>query len=423
MFQFLITSVALFLTALHCGYSITNHSFALNLQDSVGYSSIFVIVLILIQQNSTLFWKLLPFILGLILLTIIVDSRYALLNVLLGFFVIFFSYFIYSLILNNTIIMLFNINITYFLFFIIINLLFYFIRHTIKNSQINIGQQRFWSLHLNTSLVSICLIFISLTIIKSSLKTIITSWPLSVLQSTTILLISIFTISIVYLFLKHERDIKKLKETFIKQQIDDLNMYLNTLKSSRHEYNAHLQAIQQLLKSQQFKALNNYMDTLVQENSYIVNVSGIKFPEISAILYRYEMIAQKKSVQLVINFDSNFSKIPLPLYDLNLILGNLLTNAFEASQVDRTMSPLVELTFKELKTSFHICIENTGSIPEKIQLNLLNPGITSKIHNSEHHGFGMYIISKTISKYSGSLSIQELPNHHVKIDISIPKNY
>ncbi|ADG40314.1 sensor histidine kinase [Leuconostoc kimchii] len=269
------------------------------------------------------------------------------------------------------------------------------------------------------------LIFIigSLTIFyifSGDLKKLITAWPLTILQSVIILILAIVMMSIAFLFLQHERQIQLLKETSVKQQAHDLQSYLNTLKASRHEYNAHLNTIHQLLKSNQIQQLNDYMDDLIKDNDYLSNLSGLKFPEISALLYRYELLAKKKQIAFTIYFDNNLSKLPLSLYDLNQLLGNLITNAFEASEAYQKQKPQVELSFAQSQQQVTISIKNSGKIKHAIKTNMIKPGISSKFKNADQHGFGLYIITQIVDKYFGELIITETSNSYVEIAISIP---
>ncbi|MBM7436465.1 sensor histidine kinase [Leuconostoc rapi] len=269
------------------------------------------------------------------------------------------------------------------------------------------------------------LIFIigSLTIFcifSGDLKKLITAWPLTILQSVIILILAIVMMSVAFLFLQHERQIQLLKETSVKQQAHDLQSYLNTLKASRHEYNAHLNTIHQLLKSSQIRQLNDYMDDLIKDNDYLSNVAGLKFPEISALLYRYELLAKKKQIAFTIYFDNNLSKLPMSLYDLNKLLGNLITNAFEASEAYSAKKPQVELSFSQSQQHVNILIKNSGKIKHAIKTNMVKPGISSKSKNADQHGFGLYIITQIVDKYFGELVITETSNNYVEIAISIP---
>jgi two-component system sensor histidine kinase AgrC len=420
MLIFLLESFTLLGTAINCGYTITHHPESFTSKNLISYLTISASIIFYLNQNETIYWLLIPLILLSLTLLVILDARPAILNLLLSLISITSLYFSFVVFLNGVDEQLLNYPITYILFFGLINACAIILRSIMAKKNIQIYQEQFWRQNMNKGLVLIIGSFILFYIFSGNLKKLITAWPLTILQSVIILVISVIIVGISFLFLQHERQIQTLKETAVNQQAHDLQLYLNTLKASRHEYNAHLNTIHQLLHSNQLKQLNNYMDDLITDHSYLSNISGLKFPEISALLYRYELLAKKQQIVFDIYFDNNLTKLPMSLYDLNQLLGNLLTNAFEASKSYQEQKPQVELSFSEFHQHVTIFIKNTGKIKNTIKTNMLKPGISSKSKNHDRHGFGMYIISQIVDKYFGELIITETNNGYVEIEILIP---
>ncbi|MEX0379909.1 sensor histidine kinase [Leuconostoc sp. MS02] len=420
MLVFVLESVILLGTAINCGYTITYHPESFTLKNLISYLTISASIILYLSQNKTSFWLLTPLVLVSLTLLIILDSRPAILNLLLGFITITSLYVIFAIFLNGVDEQLMNRPITYILFFGIVNACAIILRWLISKRNSQHYQEQFWRQNMNKALVLIIGSLIVFYIFSGHLKKSITTLPMTILQSLIILVVALIMISIAFLFLQHERQIQLLKETAVKQQAQDLQLYLNTLKASRHEYNSHINTIHQLLKSNQLQQLNDYMTELIMDNNYLSNVAGLKFPEISALLYRYELLARKKQIALTIYFDNNLSKLPMSLYDLSQLLGNLITNAFEASEAYLEQKPQVELSFSQSHQHVNILIKNTGKIKEAIKTNIIKPGISSKSKNQDRHGFGMYIISQLVDKYFGELVIKETNNDYVEIEISIP---
>lgn len=420
MLVFLLESVILLGTAINCGYTITYHPESFTLKNLISYLTISASIIFYLSQNKASFWLLIPLVIVSLTLLIILDARPAILNLLLGFITTTSLYVIFVIFLNGVDEQLLNHPITYILFFGIINACTIILRWLLSKRNSHIYQEQFWRQNMNKALVLIIGSLIVFYIFSGNLKKSITTLPLTILQSLIILVVAFIMISIAFLFLQHEHQIQILKETAVKQQAHDLQLYLNTLKASRHEYNSHINTIHQLLKSNQLQQLNDYMTDLITDNNYLSNVAGLKFPEISALLYRYELLARKKQIALTIYFDNNLSKLPMSLYDLNKLLSNLLTNAFEASEAYSEKKPQVELSFAQSHQHVDILIKNTGKIKESIKTNMIKPGISSKSQSQDRHGFGMYIISQIVDKYFGELVIKETNNDYVAIEISIP---
>lgn len=420
MLIFLFESVLLLGTAINCGYTITQHPESFTLKNLISYFTITAITIFCFNPNNIHFGLLMPLFLVSLTLLIILDARPAILNLLLGFIVISSLYLIFVVFLTSLNEHLLNNLITYIIFFAALNVCAITLRWLLSKSNVQHDQEQFWHQNMNKALIFIIGSLTIFYIFSGDLKKLITAWPLTILQSVIILILAIVMMSIAFLFLQHERQIQLLKETSVKQQSHDLQSYLNTLKASRHEYNAHLNTIHQLLKSNQIQQLNDYMDDLIKDNDYLSNLSGLKFPEISALLYRYELLAKKKQIAFTIYFDNNLSKLPFSLYDLNQLLGNLITNAFEASEAYQKQKPQVELSFAQSQQQVTISIKNSGKIKHAIKTNMIKPGISSKSKNTDQHGFGLYIITQIVDKYFGELIITETSNNCVEIAISIP---
>lgn len=421
MLVFLLESVILLGTTIHCGYTITHHPDSFTLKNSISYLTVSVSIMFYFNRNETTYWLLIPLFLVSLTLLIILDARPAILNLLLGFITITSLYVIFVIFLTGLDEQLLTHPITYILFFGIVNACATILRWLMSKKKDQNYQEQFWSQNMNKGLVLIISSLIIFYIFSGNLKKSITTLPLTLLQSLIILVVALIMVSISFLFLQHKRQIQLLKETAVTQQSHDLKVYLNTLKASRHEYNSHLNTIHQLIKSNQLQQLNDYMNDLIKDNNYLSNVSGLKFPEVSALLYRYELLAKKKQLTLTIYFDNDLSKLPLSLYDLNQLLGNLLTNAFEASEAyQKKIRPQVELSFTQSHQNSIILIKNTGQIPSTIKTNIMKPGISSKFKNRDQHGYGMYIIAQIVDEYSGELIIKETSNDYVEIQILIP---
>ncbi len=421
MSLFLLQSIFLLITVINCGSAITYFPESFSMKSLISYSAVSLSIMFYLNQNQVTHWLLISLFLVTLALLIFLDARPAILNLLLGFLTTTCLYVIFIIFLNGISQQLLIFPATYVVFFSIINIFAILVRWlTFKTNKHNY-LQHFWHRNMNKSLILIIAFTFIFYIVSGNLKKTITALPLTILQSFIILAVAIIITCITFVFLQHERQIQSLKEQTVRQQAYDLQLYLHTLKASRHEYNSHLNMIYQLLKTNQLQNLNIYMNDLITDNDYLSNISGLRFPEIGALLYRYELLAKEKKIAFTIFFDNNLSKLPMTLYELNQLLGNLLTNAFEASESYRNQKkPQVELSFVQSNQHIIILIKNTGQIEQTIRTRLTKPGISSKLKNHSQHGYGMYIISEIVDKYFGNLVIKETNNNYVEIEITVP---
>lgn len=102
---------------------------------------------------------------------------------------------------------------------------------------------------------------------------------------------------------------------------------------------------------------------------------------------RFEVMAKDASIKKV------------ELYDLNMLLTNLFTNAVEAAVLTEKKS--VELEMGRDRAYLKIVMVNSV----KTDTLRINPNMFTNKADKEMHGFGMSIIQSVVEKYQGILRI------------------
>jgi len=419
LFIFVVESFLILISTIHLGCLITQDINILNKKYLIVYlivlSSTWLIINLMKYRASSIITLFLVIILVCVL--IIIDDRKAVLNLFIGFLtlVIFFALL---MTLFNGLFPTF-VNNTYFLFFIfvIINVMSLITNFFITKNKLKQRIQQFWLHKINMGILSAGAMLFILVMSSGIFKKYIANISINMVQLITILFCIAIIGIILFLFNAHQHQL--INERLIKKAelSNELKNYVTAIKSSRHEYNSHLVTIHQLVVIKQYTQLSKYVESLVSENDYLQSVATIKHPEISALLYRHEIFARKKHINLDIHLDSNLSKIKMDLYDLNKLLNNVLSNALEASlQSSNLNNRHVELSFKQINKKTIITVTNNGQIPDIVATKIFKAGITSK--NNSEHGFGLFIIEQIVKDYNGSLSIQE-KNQNVTVEITI----
>ena len=102
--------------------------------------------------------------------------------------------------------------------------------------------------------------------------------------------------------------------------------------------------------------------------------------------------------------------LEINIYDVNIILGNLLDNALE-NALDNSK---VSMDIKYTAGMIHISMSNLydGSI------NKIDGHIISKKDDKDNHGYGLDSIKRIVDKYDGSM-IKSYGNGQFEVDIII----
>lgn len=173
-------------------------------------------------------------------------------------------------------------------------------------------------------------------------------------------------------------------------EISDL--YEN-LRQVRHDLKNHIFIMDGLLNNENYNELKSYFSQLkgslevlsfVDTGSYCIN----------AVLNNKIHLAQIKDITMAVT-----ASIPKELQIIELdicsVLGNLLDNAIEASDIATTKHITVDISF--IRNYLSITVTNTVDYDVIAQ----NPSLYTTKYGNEAHGLGLKIIRKIANKYDG----------------------
>jgi len=176
----------------------------------------------------------------------------------------------------------------------------------------------------------------------------------------------------------------------------------------RHDLKNQLYSIRALVKAgEQNKALQylDSMESFVETDERHVNTGN---PYVDSML-NYKMT---EAVKAGIKVDRDIfvpSVLPMDLFSLNVILGNLFDNAIEAS----VLSPekTIKFDIRVDRSTLLIKMDNTYSGERKLK------GDSFKTTKDEKntHGYGLKSIQSILEKYDGTMKITTDNNHFITL--------
>lgn len=231
-----------------------------------------------------------------------------------------------------------------------------------------------------------------------------TAQSLDVVSAISAAIILLINADVFYLY-------DTLTEMFHKKQENELiqfqnKAYLNQIhimqesqlkiRCLKHDMDNHLIKMQDLLERQKYSELNKYLNGAKQSIDTDVGVVDSGNESVDSIL-NYKL-AQIKSM----NVDTEYEvlvpeNLSISLFDINIVLGNLVDNAIEALKAvreDESKKLIIKINSKQ--GYFKIYIANTfdGIVPAD--------GSSRKGDNF-NHGLGLKSVLKTVEKYGGML--------------------
>lgn len=169
-----------------------------------------------------------------------------------------------------------------------------------------------------------------------------------------------------------------------------MNELFNEIRVMRHDYKYHLNIMQELLQRGETEKANNYMEILQSEfqnqklNYYCDNVV------INALISNYAERYEKEGIEFIT--DIKTEDFQIPNYDICIVLGNLLENAFEACR-ELIANKKIRLIIVKQNEQLGIRVENSFN-------GIALDGLSS---NKKDRGLGLKSVKAVALRYYGEL--------------------
>lgn len=233
-------------------------------------------------------------------------------------------------------------------------------------------------------------------------------------------IISILTLIIVFkLSKKAEEDLNKklsIQQLEMENKLNlDMTNVVDTLRSLRHDMNNHIMVLKNLIHTNQYEILQEYIDDICNDISPANDFIFLKNKALSALLYNKSINSKLKKIDLEIITSIDY--INIPEKDLCSLMGNLLDNAIEACEKvsdDR----YIKLSIYTKDDYYHIECSNSF-IEAPIIAN--NTFISTK-KNKALHGIGFKNMKAIVNKYSGTLEYTYYDLFKVNITLACNSN-
>ncbi|MDY5956444.1 MAG: GHKL domain-containing protein [Frisingicoccus sp.] len=199
---------------------------------------------------------------------------------------------------------------------------------------------------------------------------------------------------------------KKIYET----RMEHVEKMEKQMSAFRHDLKNHLFALNIMAEENDIEQIKKYLQEMNDSLSRSVTRNYTENKAFDMLL-NYFMI-KANSADVIIRLTASIPKdLDWNMYDLNIVLGNLIDNAIEG--VTYVVEKVIDLNIKYHKGILMIKVENNYNSELKIQEGRY---LTTKENHSEEHGFGLENVSKVVEKYSGTMEIHS-ENNRFKVKL------
>ncbi len=192
----------------------------------------------------------------------------------------------------------------------------------------------------------------------------------------------------------------------MKKRLEEAENFYGSIRKVRHEMKNHMANIKGLAGAGEYGEIEEYvrrMDETMQELEY-------KYVTGNAVTDVIINDKWRRAEKAGIRFDADFRYGgEIPVFDLGIILNNLLDNAIEACEKLKTGTGFIRLSLKQKKQFLILYVENSfdgavpirkgSSLPATTKQSIL-PGIITE------HGIGLENVRDIAERYFGGVNIK-----------------
>lgn len=193
----------------------------------------------------------------------------------------------------------------------------------------------------------------------------------------------------------------------MKQRLEDVEGFYGNIRKVRHEMRNHMTNIKGLVSNEHYEELEKYINNLdetIQELEYKHTTGN---PVTDVLINDKYRCAEKLGISFEIDFQYQSS---ISVYDMAIVLNNLLDNAIEACEKVDEKERYIKLILKKKNRFVLVEVENSFDGIVKWQNGSNFPSTTKKIDSTMEHGIGLKNVKDVANRYYGDLDIKVKDN-------------
>ena len=233
---------------------------------------------------------------------------------------------------------------------------------------------------------------------------------------------ALFWLSVCLLILMTVYKEERITALAERQYRDEMQSFMNVIRSQRHDYNFHVGTIAGLIREGKIEECRKYVSALERDSALMNALLPVKDPAISATILNFQTLAAREGIELHIDIQNDLSQIATNVYETNKIISNLLQNAIDEVSTHRDKTYGIWLTI--LKRGEYCVIRVSNEVESRTVTaeelgQFYRQGYTTK---RGHDGVGLSGIQVLASRYRGGIYTQ-VEGNVLHFLAKIPINY
>ncbi|KEK23339.1 ATP-binding protein [Bacillus gaemokensis] len=208
------------------------------------------------------------------------------------------------------------------------------------------------------------------------------------------------------------------------EELSQSKRYTEALRAQTHEYNNLLYTLSGLI---QLESYDEALDLIHKETSVYQDfvqfiMKRIQNPWLGGILIGFYNRARELKIDFILDRESSLQKLASHIDSNHVvsILGNLITNAFEAVEHNLENHREVRLFVTDIGEEIIIEIEDTGlGVEDTVITYIFNRGFSTKL--GDKRGYGLAKVKELVEDLNGSITIEKGDLGGALFIVALPK--
>lgn len=210
--------------------------------------------------------------------------------------------------------------------------------------------------------------------------------------------------------------------THLVQQLSGTEQYIDSLRAQTHEFMNKMQVIMGMIELKQYDQVTSYMQDLHKNYQSDVGyiTDKIKSPAIAGYLLGKVNEAEEKKINFTIMPESYLPelKTDTDTHELLQILGNILTNAFDAVTAENNKQVFLLMKYEEEGQIIMLDVMDSGTgISEEITHQIFDNRFSTKNHD---RGYGLYLVKKIVTAKKGIIEFSAVADGGTHFYVEFP---
>ncbi|XEC95642.1 ATP-binding protein [Paenibacillus tarimensis] len=210
------------------------------------------------------------------------------------------------------------------------------------------------------------------------------------------------------------------------EELSQVRRYTEALRAQTHEFNNVLYTISGLIQLEAYEEALEliHKESMDKQDLIFFITNRIKAPWLGGILLGFMNRARELKVNLILDRDSHLNELPAQMESGHFvsILGNLVTNAFEAVANNVEERRFVRLYVYDTGDTILIEVEDSGpGIRDTEAPHIFELGFTTKEDKTGKRGYGLARVAELVKLMKGTIAVESGDWGGALFVITIPK--